>query len=251
MRGAILLYGITRGNGAIVQSSLNNTIYKKLEDARHTIDIYQHAWVVNTIQNPRSKVGEHDHIVKNPDDWDAFRVTNRLIYDQSKFDQMIDWSTILKDCKLHFNEGHSIDNLKNFYRQMVSLNCVYNMIKDFTHFDYYMLLRQDLLYTYTHDDGILKCIDELQNIKAPVINTPNWANSVGVNDRIAICNKSGVKIYCNRWKHIKHANKMSSEEFLQFVIKKTCTINRNFRQVGRRLRANGQIELFDRGETPL
>ena len=111
MRGAILLYGVTRGNGEVVHRSLHNTIYKILKDAGHKIKIYQHAWEVNKILNPRSKVGEHECTVKNTKDWSVFQVTDRLIYDQSKFDKLINWDIVLKDCAIYFNEGHSIHNL--------------------------------------------------------------------------------------------------------------------------------------------
>jgi hypothetical protein len=251
MRGAILLYGITRGNGEQVHASLCNTIYKILKAAEHEITVYQHTWEVDRILNPRSKVGEHECEVKNVKDWIVFNADYRSIQDQSKFDDLTDWNQVLKECNIRFDCGHSIHNLKNMYRQMLSLEKVYNMTADATPYDYYMILRQDLLYTHTKDDGILNSINNMQGITKPVIDTPAWGKGSGVNDRISICNRPGANIYCNRWMHVKQSTRQSSEKFLGDILKRNDVIAGKFKQVGRRLRANGQIEQFDRGIFPL
>lgn len=251
MRGAILLHGITRGNGEKVHASLCNTIYKILKSADHKIEIYQHTWEVDKIFNPRSKVGEHECVVKNVKDWIVFNADYRSIQDQAKFDDLTDWDQILKECSIQFDCGHSIYNLKNMYRQMLSLEKVYNMTTDAESYDYYMILRQDLLYTHTENDGILRSINNMQGVTRPVINTPTWGLGRGVNDRIAICNKLGAEIYCNRWACIGQAKSGSSEKFLEYIIRKNNVVTGKFKQVGRRLRANGQIEQFDRGAQPL
>ena len=113
-------------------------------------------------------------------------------------------------------------------------------------YDYYFILRQDLLYVETKSDRMLEAIDTLSGSSTPIINVPEWGAPKGVNDRIAICNYKGADIYCNRWRYIDTCPKdVSSEIYLEHVIRHTGAKSTKFRQIGKRLRANGEIEKFD------
>ena len=244
MNGAILLYGITRGNGKRVAKALDRTIYKLLKSAGHKLTVFQHTWEIDTIYNPRSKVNEHGVKVKNRTDWKHFQANKKIIQDQSKFDSTVDWDNVFAGCNISFAGGHSLDNLKNMYRQMNSLERVYKLVNGT--YDYYFILRQDLLYVDTNGDKMLESIDTLSGTSTPVINVPEWGAPKGVNDRMAICNRKGAEIYCNRWRYIDTCpQNVSSEIYLDHVIHHTSARSTKFRQIGKRLRANGEIEKFD------
>lgn len=247
MKGAILLYGITRGNGKVVSESLESAIYSKLKTAGHDLTIYQHVFEVDSIDNPRSKVGEHGTEIEDKKDWKHFNASQTIFENQTKYDLDTDWDDVLSDCNIHFKCGHSISNLKNMYRQMHSLETVYGMIENKSAYDYYFILRQDLLYTLTENDKMLDSINNIQGNKTPCVDVPGWGAPYGVNDRIAITNKTGADVYCNRWRYINTCPEgVSSEVFLEHVLNNTNTKHNKFRQVGKRLRANGEIEKFDK-----
>lgn len=123
---------------------------------------------------------------------------------------------------------------RNGIRQIYALKNLYNIID--TDYQKYILLRPDLFYIETLDAKLLESSSD--------IIVPLFDSYGGYNDRFAITNNIGLKVYCSRYDNLcKNPLKYHSENYL----KKICdnyeiVVEKNNNLNFKRIRANGNLQ---------
>jgi hypothetical protein len=168
------------------------------------------------------------------------------IDEQSIFDKNYNYEYIYKYGDAWNNNNESLHNL---IRQLNSLQSVFNLTKD-KKYDYYLILRPDLLYNKKIDIQII-----LENLNTEHIMIPNFGwnkiildgSNKQLNDRFAFGTYKSIEIYCNRINYIKlYFEKLNiplhSESFVYFIMN---YFNINYKLIdfnAQRIRSNGIIE---------
>jgi hypothetical protein len=191
MDGAILFFGITRGQASICAPQFQEIILKSLRGINY--DTYLHALELNEINNPRSK--ELNIKIKDPKDWKLFNAKKYKTDNQEDFDNSVDYASLLKNKRVP--HSYTIESAKNIIRQCYSLREVYKLTKE-KQYDFYLLSRLDLLYV--NNNGIKEAIIDVCSKKNQgILYTPSWDRFGGLNDRLAVGDQKAAQAYCNRF----------------------------------------------------
>ena len=141
-----------------------------------------------------------------------------------------------------FNDGYI--SVRNLYHQLSSLHKVTGMMNEFDP-DYVVFLRPDLLY----HDPMLEVVKSFIEDRKYNILTPSWHRWSGENDRLAIADRIGAKVYGERVKYagqfIEKFKYIHSEQLLKFVIDQSRVSHGHFDTRASRVRLGGVVKPED------
>jgi hypothetical protein len=230
MKIAICFWGLCRSTNHTV-GSLNTNVFEKLKQFNISYDIYVHTYTINKIYNNRW--AKESNITLDNNLYKLLNPTKCIISDQEEIDKQLE----LLKYRRHpdpWNTGY--DAVNNLIRALWSLYQVTSIWKNAeTTYDYIMYIRPDVLVLDS-----LKA-EYFSNIRDNEILLPNFAKHP-VNDRFAIGRPKIMEIYGNRYLQLYDyslSNKVHSETYLNYILKKNGIINREIKFRFCLIRANG------------
>ena len=229
---AVCFFGLTRSLKYTLPD-IEKNIFQVLKDNNINYDIYLHTYNLKELNLKRS--GENNNL--DTDEWKLLKPNYYQIDNQEDFDKSYDYEFIKK-----YGDYWKTDfqNTFNLIRQFNSLNQLKKLIKK--KYDYYLILRPDLLYIDKLDINLINKYLDNKNI----IITPGWEKWRGLNDRFCFCSEDVMKIYTSRLdnvrKYLRDTKKsLHSETYLKYIIEKNNIKNINTNMRAKRIRSNGVI----------
>ena len=254
IKGAVLLYGITRDQGKAVSESFRSTILNLFKNNNIECDIYIHAWILDS--KISSYIKEENNLeIKNQDDWKLFKPDFFKTEKQSDFDESINYKTYIDNSGLDYGQDND-QKIINYVRALFSLQKCYAMTNN-KNYNFFFVARLDTIFKT--NEGLVNSISCAHKSKVPLIHTPCWHHWGGFNDRMCIANLQGAELYCNRINQLKNYKKINpnhkisinskpfnSEKFL-FNLVASCKIQHEcFNAKSTRIRVDGSSPHFDR-----
>lgn len=239
---AILFHGLVDRSLEFTIDSFEKNILKPLKK-KYDVDVYHHAWKVNSIHNPR---GDENNVLIESDKIERFLPYSQGIEEsQEEFDATIDKNFFNKNnpmisCNKTL-EGAYITSM-NSIRDTESTKRAFEYMKNQKkrRYDYVIVCRPDIDFI-----NKLNVSDIKKKCKKGIILTPYFHAWEGINDRFAIGTYEDIEIYCNRTKENilwqTNGDQKNSEIFL-----KNYLLSKNIKQKNtpiffRRIRAGGKI----------
>ena len=237
---AVCFFGLTRSLKYTIDS-IKKHIFKQLDDSSIEYDIILHTYNLKHLKLIRS--GENSKLDIN--EWKLLNPKYYQIDNQDEFDKSYNYEYV-KSFGDAWNTN--FENTYNLIRQFNSLQQVWKLSqKANVNYDCYLFLRPDLKYTKPLDTSqIIESINNPDNIY-----TPTWALFRGCNDRMSLGSKKTMKIYANRIEEVhtyldSTKTPLHAERFLKYVLGKNNVKNKEFKMIGKRIRANGIVAPIDR-----
>ena len=231
---AILLYGITRGQGSIVSQKFNEFVINELKK-HFNLTVFLYCFTVTEmLVDPRR---QKNNVIKieNQEDWKLFDADFSGVEDQAIFSQGFDYQNFIGkrvDC---FRDKYY--SIRNYINSLYCLQKCFELSKDIK-FDCYLCSRLDLLYR--DNIHLLSSVnDVINNSNENILYSPVWNQSTGLNDRISIGNYNVMNIYSNRINQYKTHKALHPERFLLDLSKSHKFLNKTFRMYASRIRADG------------
>jgi hypothetical protein len=227
---AICLFGVIRNTEKCIPSIYKN-IVEPLEEI-YDVSIYFHIYKLKEINSGRS--GEKSKIDES--EYDFLDKFHGILEESTKIDENYA-DLIFSTGDPFFNNFHSC---KNLFRQLLSINKVYNKAKQSKPLAY-LFLRPDLEYINNIDlSAVNKCINENSQIVIPY-----WQWWGGMNDRFAICGEKAAETYASRYYRLSEFclgqnNMMHAEKLVKYVICKDKLSLQLTDMKAKRVRVNGE-----------
>lgn len=230
---AILLYGVTRGQGSITSQKFKEFVIDELKK-HFNVTVFLYCFTVDKmLVDPRYN---KNNVIKieNQEDWKLFDANFSGKEDQTAFSQVFDYQSFIgkrSDC--FRNKYYSI---KNYINSLHCLQQCFKLCKDMK-FDCYLCSRLDLLYR--DNINLLSSVnDVINNSNENILYSPAWNKSAGLNDRISISNHDVMNIYSNRINQYKTHRHLHPEVFLLDLSKSYNFLNKTFIMYASRIRAD-------------
>jgi hypothetical protein len=227
---AICLFGVIRNTEKCIPSFYQN-IVEPLEKI-YDVSIYFHIYKLKEINSGRSN--ENSRI--NESAYDFLKKFKGILEESTEIDENYA-QIIFSKGDPFFNNFHSC---KNLFRQLLSVNKVYNEAKQDNPLAY-LFLRPDLEYVNKVDVLALEeCIKKDSRIVIPF-----WQWWGGMNDRFAICGRKAAETYASRYYRLSEfcigqANMMHAEKLVKYVVRKDKLSLRVTNMKANRVRVNGE-----------
>lgn len=254
IKGAVLLYGITRDQGQAASESLRSTILNLFEKHGIEYDIYLHAWILDS--KISSYIEEENGLeIKNQNDWKLFKPDFFKTQSQLEFDKSINYKKYIDGSGLYYGQ-HNDTKIINCVRALFSLQKCYAMVEN-KNYNFFFIARLDSLFET--NEGLANSVSCVAKSKTALIHTPCWHSWGGLNDRMCIANLEGAELYCNRvnylenYKEINPTHKISlnskpfnSEKFLFNLVLSNKIDHNCFNALSKRIRVDGTVPRFDK-----
>jgi hypothetical protein len=234
---AICFFGLTRSLKYTL-SSIQTNVLNILSKNNIAYHIYLHTYNLEYLTNERS--GEYN-VKLNINEWKLLKPDFYKITNQDDFDKTIEIKNYLKCGDPWHEQKKGSPSVWNLLRQLNSLQIVYKMINK--NYKCFLYLRPDL--KYVNKLNINEVLDIIENSEQKIIYTPKWGRNLGLNERCYMGTKKSMDIVCNRINYIKEysrKNKPHAERFMKNVINTNKIINKDFKLIGHRIRANGIVK---------
>jgi hypothetical protein len=215
----IVLYGITRDQARVTAPVFHNLIVDPLKKI-FDVSIFLHAFLLDECQVDWL-LNRNVMPIKNRDDYKLYKSHYTKTTNQKLWSRSFDYKNLERGAP-PASQAHDI-TFKNYINSLYSLSESFNQTLH-NPCDLYFISRLDLLYK--NNDGVVDaCLDLGSNLNHNILYTPSWSKNGGLNDRLAICNASVAKVYCNRF-----------YDFLQYK-----TIIKNGRRCGKNVHSETML----------
>lgn len=232
MKIAIAFFGITRHLPSVIDS-INTEMIEPLRTFGD-VKIFSHLFSNQLVDNPRSA----EKGLRNVQecfllDADYLLIEKEgLCLAESGFTKAL----LYPDA---FDDGYV--SIKNLFHQLSSLSRVTSLTADYNP-DYVIFLRPDLLY----HDNISETFEKFVLERKYNILTPSWHRWGGLNDRFAITDRIGSRVYGQRINYAENFMELRrfihSESLLSYVVKESRLMHGFFDLKASRVRLGGVIK---------
>lgn len=240
MRIALVFWGLTRSL-TITYPNIKKYILEHLKNNNIEYKIFLHTYYFK--DNYTDKRTGEENIKLDFDEYKLLNPDYLLIDNQDEIKKKINIQKYHK-YKYSYNFQTTNNLICALYSQFRITQLLENKVKDGNHFDFVWYLRPDIIFNSKLPLHWFKWINDNRFL------VPNFGNSGGINDRMAIMKYHQALNYGKRFLNIiqygenMKDNKIISERFLyavmyQFKIKK-------IKYYFKRMRANGEIHYLDK-----
>lgn len=257
LRIAVLLHGVLCRSLRHVVESMRGQLFAPLERLGQ-VDVFFHSWDVREIHNPRG--GERGVTVARQELAEWLPEAKGVFESQEEFDRSVDWERLfarnpMRNCCDSEEEARA--TLMNFRRALESQERAWRVFEEnkTRSYDVVVATRADLRYL---EEGKWETlVPHLKNGGQecpPSLLLPRFHSWGGVNDRFAIGNEEGIRIWSNRvafaeeW--LERANGESSEWMLKQWLEQRRVRVGFLDFTFQRVRANGEVAQRDRDLMP-
>ncbi len=229
---AIGFFGVTRSLAFTLPSIAENVVgpARELGDARVFAHLYKQDRIVNERSGENNAVDAEEYRLLGCDELVLEEPGHCL--DGARYEWILSHGDAFND------HGKSLSNL---IHQLHSLHVLGTMIGRWNP-DIVLLVRPDLRYHDSFASAIRSHIDR----PSTILTLPNWQWYSGYNDRFAVCNPQGCRLYTTRIEMIpqylrQKKNPLHSEELLKFCLMENRIEPKRMSVRGSRVRSNGQM----------